>query len=188
MSDSDDITRLIHRWQSGDNEVLDTLLPRVYADLRAMAARLLGREQRQMTLQPTALVNDVLLRMLDGGIANLESTEHLFNTAARMMRHMLVDRAREADALKRGGGWQRVDLVEVLNLPVPEETDLGLLDEAISRLEQVDQRLAGIVEMRYFVGLSVEAIARVLNVDKRTVYRDWAFAKAWLQAHLRQDG
>lgn len=188
MSETDDITRLIHRWQSGDNNALDVLLPKVYADLRAMAARLLGREQRQMTLQPTALVNDVLLRMLDGGVASLESTEHLFNTAARMMRHMLVDRAREADALKRGGGWHRVDMIEVLNLPVPEQTDLGLLDDAIDRLEQIEPRLARIVELRYFVGLSVEAIARVLSVDKRTVYRDWAFARTWLQTNLHADG
>jgi RNA polymerase sigma factor (TIGR02999 family) len=102
------------------------------------------------------------------------------------MRNILVDRAREADAEKRGGGWQRVDLVEALQLPIPEQTNLGLLDEAIAELEQIDPRLARIVELRYFVGLSVVAIARVMDVDKRTIYRQWAFAKAWLRTNMQR--
>lgn len=184
MADKD-VTVLIHRWQSGDPEALDTLIPLVYADLRMMAARLLDREYRQETLQPTALVHDVFVRMLDGPQNAVQSTSHLFNLAGRMMRHMLVDRAREADAQKRGGDWHRVDFVETLNLAIPDKTDLGLLDEAIDQLEQIEPRLARIVELRYFVGLSVEAVARALGIDKRTVYREWAFAKAWLQTHLR---
>lgn len=183
--ESGDVTVLIHRWQSGDKDALDALIPLVYADLRVMAARLLDREFRQETLQPTALVHDVFVRMLDGSPSAMENTSHLFNTAGRMMRHLLVDRAREADAQKRGGDWQRVDLVEALNLAIPERTHLGLLDEAIDQLEQIEPRLARIVELRYFVGLSVVAIARAMDVDKRTIYREWAFAKAWLQANLR---
>lgn len=181
-----EVTQLIHQWQSGQSDALDRLLPLVYADLRGMAARLLGRENRQATLQPTALVNDVFVRMLGGGHVHIESGAHLFNTAGRMMRNILVDRAREADAEKRGGGWQRVDLVEALQLPIPEQTNLGLLDEAIAELEQIDPRLARIVELRYFVGLGVVAIAQVLEVDKRTIYREWAFAKAWLRTHMQR--
>lgn len=184
MADKD-VTVLIHRWQSGDPEALDSLIPLVYADLRLMAARLLDREYRQETLQPTALVHDLFVRMLDGHPGAIHDTPHLFNLAGRMMRHMLVDRAREADAQKRGGDWHRVDFVETLNLAIPENTDLGLLDEAIDQLEQIEPRLARIVELRYFIGLSVEAVARALTIDKRTVYREWAFAKAWLQTHLR---
>jgi len=180
-----EVTQLIQRWQAGEAGALDRLLPLVYADLRAMAARLLGREQRQATLQPTALLHDVFVRMLGSGV-DIQDSAHLFNTAGRMMRNVLVDRAREAGAEKRGGDWQRVDLVDALQLPIPERTHLGLLDEAIDELEQIDARLARIVELRYFVGLSVEAIARIMDVDKRTIYRDWAFARAWLSRHMQR--
>lgn len=183
---SSEVTQLIRQWQAGEADALDRLLPLVYADLRAMAARLLARENRQATLQPTALLHDVFVRLLGGGHVDIESSAHLFNTAGRMMRHILVDRAREAGAEKRGGDWQRVDLVDALQLPIPERTHLGLLDEAIDELEQIDARLARIVELRYFVGLSVEAIARIMEVDKRTIYRDWAFARAWLGRHMQR--
>lgn len=183
---SSEVTQLIRQWQAGEADALDRLLPLVYADLRAMAARLLARENRQATLQPTALLHDVFVRLLGGGRVDIESSAHLFNTAGRMMRHILVDRAREAGAEKRGGDWQRVDLVDALQLPIPERTHLGLLDEAIDELEQIDARLARIVELRYFVGLSVAAIARIMDVDKRTIYRDWAFARAWLGRHMQR--
>lgn len=181
-----EMTLLIQRWQEGDAAALDELLPQVYAELRSMAARLLDRENRQATLQPTALVHDVFVRMLSGKGMAIENRAHLFHTAGRMMRNILVDRAREAAAEKRGGSWQRVDLIEALQLPIPERTNLGLLDQAISELEQIDQRLARIVELRYFVGLNVSAVANVLEIDKRTVYRDWAFARAWLEKRLRR--
>jgi len=100
------------------------------------------------------------------------------------MRQILVDRARRAAADKHGGDWQREDITAALNLPLPDRTDLGHLDEAIGVLEQIDERLARIVELRYFVGLSVPEVAGVLGVDERTVYRDWALARSWLRTRL----
>ncbi|MBO9661699.1 ECF-type sigma factor [Dokdonella sp.] len=182
---NDEVTRLIQSWQSGDPEALERLLPLVYADLRAMAAyRLAGEENGPGTLQPTALVHDVFLRMAGAERLDIASSAHLFHVAGRIMRNILVDRARQAGAGKRGGEWQRVDLIEAMGLPIPENTRLGLLDSAIEGLEKIDPRLARIVELRYFVGLSVPQVAAVLEVDERTVYRDWALAKSWLQREL----
>jgi RNA polymerase sigma factor (TIGR02999 family) len=178
------LTELIDRWRSGDADALDRLLPLVYADLRGMAALKLAAEPAQATLQPTALVHDVFLRLVDAKGLKVESAAHLFNIAGRMMRHILVDRAREVAAEKRGGRYRRVDMIEAMQLPIPEQTDLGVLDAAIAELERIDPRLARIVELRYFVGLSVAAIAAVLEVDERTVYRDWALAKVWLRREV----
>jgi RNA polymerase sigma factor (TIGR02999 family) len=184
VASSDDVTSLIERWQSGETKALDRLLPLVYADLRAMAARKLANERGQLTLQPTALVHDVFLRLMDTGDIRISSGAHLFNVAARMMRRILIDRVRRSSSDKRGGEWQRVDLIEAMRLPIPEQTDLGMLDEAVTGLERIDPRLARIVELRYFVGLSVPAVAAVLEVDERTVYRDWALAKIWLRREM----
>ncbi|MBO9661694.1 ECF-type sigma factor [Dokdonella sp.] len=181
------MTRLIHLWQSGDAGALDRLLPLVYADLRAMAARRLSEERNGPgTLQPTALVHDVFLRLVGAEKLDVESGAHLFHIAGRMMRRILIDRSRQADAEKRGGEWQRVDLAEALKLPTPENTNLGLLDTAIGGLEKIDPRLARIVELRYFVGLSVPQVAAVLEVDERTVYRDWALARIWLRREMER--
>lgn len=184
MPESSEVTELIQRWQKGDADALDRLLPMVYADLRAMAARRLAEHEGHATLQPTALVHDVFLRLFEAESSGIESGPHLFNVAGRAMRQILVDRSRRAAADKRGGEWQREDFIEAMRLPIPERTNLGLLDEAISGLEEVDPRLARIVELRYFVGLSVPAVANVLGVDERTVYRDWALAKVWLRDRL----
>ncbi len=183
---ADVITQLIKDWQAGEDAALDRLLPLVYADLRTMAARQLAEHDGHATLQPTALVHDVLVRLLEASPHGIANGIHLFNVAGRMMRQILVDRARRAHAEKRGGEWRREDLFVAMQLPIPETTDLALLDEAISGLEQVDERLARIVELRYFVGLSVPAVAKVLDVDERTVYRDWALARLWLREHIER--
>lgn len=180
----DYVTQLLLRWQSGDAAALDALLPFVYADLRAMAAQKLLDLQGHPTLQPTALVHDVFIRLLEARQWAVANGEHFLHVAGRIMRQILIDRARRAAADKRGGEWQREDLHAALKLPIPEQTDLALLDDAINALERVDERLARIVELRYFVGLSVPAVARVLDVDERTVYRDWALARVWLRDHL----
>lgn len=185
MQTKDDITRLVQRWSAGDTGALDHLLPMVYAELRRLARIQLGKQQGHDTLQATALVNDVLLKLIDRDAPQaLQSRAHLYNTAARMMRQMLVDRARSAAADKHGGGWLRDDFTRALDLPIPEQTRLPELDAALTELAALDPRMAQVVELRYFVGLSVAEVAMMLELEERTVYRDWAAARAWLKDRL----
>lgn len=183
-----EVDRLIERWQShADLAALDRLLTLMYADLRAMAAQVLGGRKDHPTLQPTALVHDVCVRLLEERKLQVESGTHLFNLAARIMRQLLVDRARHAAREKHGGQLQRVDLIEALQLPIPEPDRLDLFDAAVNHLERIDRRLAEVVELRCFAGLSVPAVAAVLEVDERTVYRDWALAKLWLRDFMTEN-
>lgn len=175
---------LIQRWRHGDPGALESLLPLIYADLRAIAARELREHRGHDTLQPTALVNDVFVRLLGQESVAFDNPAHLFNTAARIMRQILVDRARKAASEKHGGAWRRDDFTEALQLPIPQETYLPDLDAALSALERLDARMSKVVELRYFAGLSVPEVARVLELDERTVYRDWAAARAWLRDRL----
>lgn len=185
MQTKDDITRLVQRWSAGDTGALDHPLPMVYAELRRLARIQLGKQQGHDTLQATALVNDVLLKLIDRDAPQaLQSRAHLYNTAARMMRQMLVDRARSAAADKHGGGWLRDDFTRALELPIPEQTRLPELDAALTELAALDPRMAQVVELRYFVGLSVAEVATMLELEERTVYRDWAAARAWLKDRL----
>lgn len=182
------VTRLVQRWSEGDASALERLLPMVYADLRAIARRELHGHRGHDTLQPTALVNDVLLKLIDRERPQaLLGRTHLFHTAARMMRQMLVDRARSAASDKHGGGLLRDDFTRALELPIPEDTRLPELDKALDALARLDERMARVVELRCFVGLSVAEVANVLELDERTVYRDWASARAWLRERLQDD-
>lgn len=183
MQHSDDVTLLIRAWQGGESGALEKLLPVVYADLRAMAARLLAGESAS-TLQPTELLHDTLLKVLRVDALRIVDRRHFFSAFARLMRHLLVDRVREARAEKRGGDWQRVDLIEAIDLPLPQDVDIERLHVAIDDLDQVEPRLARIVELRYFVGLTMQDIAKALEVDERTVYRGWAVARSWLHAQM----
>ena len=177
MSSTDDITHLMQRWSAGDGGALDALLPKVYAELRRLARIQLGRQQGHDTLQATALVNDVLLKLIDRDVPQrLQNRDHLYNTAARMMRQLLVDRARSANADKHGGGWLRDDF--------PEQTRLPELDAALTELAALEPRMAQVVELRYFIGLSVAEVAAMLELEDRTVDRDWAAARAWLKDRL----
>ncbi len=180
----DSVTRLLQRWQAGDALALERLLPLVYADLRRIAARHLRKHDGHATLQTTALVHDVLVRLLDRPPASFESSAHLLNAVARMMRQHLSNRARDAAADKRGGRWLRDDFVAALDLPIPGQTDLVDLDRALDELEDCDQRLSQVVELRYFVGLETDEIASALGVNERTVRRDWVAAQAWLRDRL----
>lgn len=185
MPSTDDITALMQRWSAGEGSALDALLPKVYAELRRLARIQLGRQQGHDTLQATALVNDVLLKLIDRDVPQqLESRAHLYNTAARMMRQLLVDRARSANADKHGGGWLRDDFTHALDLPIPEQTRLPDLDAALTELAALEPRMAQVVELRYFIGLSVAEVAAMLELEERTVYRDWAAARAWLKDRL----
>ncbi len=178
-------TELLQRWRAGEADALDDLLPQVYDELRRLAASALGAHRGHATLQPTALLNEVFVRLLSAGQVDLENRKHLFATAARIMRQILVDRARRAASEKHGGDWQRESFVEAMQLPIPEDTDLGRLDAALEDLAASNERMARVVELRYFVGLSVAEVAGVLEVEERTVYRDWSLAKAWLREQMQ---
>lgn len=178
------VTHLLQRWRGGERQALDRLLPLVYADLRRIAARQLRAHDGHATLQTTALVHDVLLRLLDRPASAFENTAHLLNAAARMMRQHLVNRARDAAAIKRGGGWLRDDFAAAMELPIPDDTDLAELDRALNELEAFDGRMAQVVELRYFVGLGMAEVAAALGVAERTARRDWAGAQAWLKDRL----
>ncbi len=183
--DRTESTELLLRWRDGDVHALDALLPLVYADLRAMAARVLTGHKGHDTVQPTVLVHDVIVRFIGGAnTPRIDDIDHFFRVAARAMRQLLVDRARRRVTSKRGGGAGHEPFDAEAALPIDDDPRIGAVDDALRDLEQVDERLARIVELRFFVGLSVPAVARVLGVDKRTVYRDWALARIWLQERI----
>lgn len=180
-----EVTQLLRQWQQGDSASLESLLPLVYDELRRIAAHELRSNRGHETLQPTALVNDVFVRLLGAEKLDISNRKHLFTTAAKLMRQVLIDRARAQQREKRGGGqWQRADFIEAMALPLEQNTDLPALDQALTALAALDERMAEIVELRYFVGLEVSEVAVLLGVDERTVYRDWAMARAWLRQQL----
>ncbi|HVJ62669.1 MAG TPA: ECF-type sigma factor [Tahibacter sp.] len=183
-ADDDSVTRWLQRWRDGDALALERLLPFVYADLRRIAASTLRGHQGHATLQPTALVHEVLLRLLGGNAAAFNDTTHLLNGAARMMRQVLVDRARAAATAKRGGDWVRDDYAGVLELPLPDGVDVVALDAALDELEQADARMAQVVQLRYFIGLEMNEVAAALGVSERTAQRDWVAAREWLRERL----
>lgn len=180
----DSVTRYLQQWRAGDARALDRLLPFVYADLRRIAAGVLRATPGHATLQTTALVHDVLLRLLGRAPMAFEDTSHLLNASARMMRQVLVDRARMAATDKRGGRWLRDDFAAALELPIPEGTDLDALDAALDALERAHERMAKVVELRYFVGLDVAEVAAALGIAERTARRDWIAAREWLRERL----
>lgn len=182
--DQGGVTLLLQRWRDGDAQALERLLPLVYSELRRIAASVLRSTPGHATLQTTALVHDVLLRLLGRAPSEFESTSHLLSASARMMRQVLMDRARKAHSEKGGGRWLRDEFSEALALPIPAGTDLEALDEALNDLETFDQRMARVVELRYFVGLAWAEVGGVLGVTERTVMRDWVSARAWLRDRL----
>ena len=182
-----DTAALVARWRAGDPTALDSLLPLIYTDLRALAAGELRRRRGVDTLQPTALINEVMLRLLGGNPVAFNDVGHVLRTSARMMRQILIDRSRRMRAAKRGGDWQRETLSGIAELPLPQTADLESLDAALEELHGMDERVAQVVELRYFVGLSGAEVAAVMAVDERTVYRDWALARAWLRERVEGD-
>lgn len=181
---SGEVTELVQRWREGDGDALASLLPLVYADLRRIAAQQLRSNVGHDTLQPTALVNDVFVRLLGATRIDINDRKHFFTTAAKLMRQVLVDRARAKSREKRGADWSRVELGEAAFLSMEANTDLPALDEALRKLATLDARVAEVVELRYFGGLEVAEVATLLGLDERTVYRDWAMARAWLRQQL----
>lgn len=181
------ITQLLHQWRGGDDDALAQLVDVVHQELHRLARRRMNGERTGHTLQPTALVNEAFLRLVEIRQINWQDREHFFAVAARVMRRILVDSARARRAQKRGDGDRPVTLDE---LPlVINEPDDGLLDleNALQKLEGFEPRKVRVVELHFFTGLSIEETARMLDVSPRTVKRDWRFAKAWLSNELRPE-
>jgi len=179
-----EITRLLVAWGDGDQSALDQLMPVVYAELRRLAHRYMSRERAGHTLQTTALVNEVYLRLVNWKDVQWQNRAQFFAVSAKMMRRILVDFARDKQYLKRGGGALQVSLTEAAAFTRGQDTDLVALDEALTKLGQVDARKAQVVEMRFFGGLSIAEVAEVLTVSQETVNRDWRLAKVWLLREL----
>jgi len=179
------VTRLLRDAQAGDRAALDELLPLVYRELRQIAARHLAQERPGHTLQATALVHEVYLRLIDQHSVDWRNRAHFFSIAAEMMRRILVNHAVGRRAQKRGSGETLLSLDEVISFPNRQDVDLILLDEALTRLAELDPLQARIVEMRFFAGLKVEEVAAVLGVSDSEVKREWRSAKAWLTAQMK---
>jgi RNA polymerase sigma factor (TIGR02999 family) len=179
----DDVARLLLEIKSGDRSALDTLLPVVYRELRVIAARFLHNERREHTLQPTALVHEAYLRLAGESGLHWENRAHFLGIAAQTMRRVLVDHARRRLVGKRVGGLVRVTLDDELHGDVGD-VEVIALNDALDALAKKDERLARVVELRYFGGLSIAETAEALGVGTATVERDWRLARAWLLREL----
>jgi RNA polymerase sigma factor (TIGR02999 family) len=181
-----DVTGLLKRWRAGDDRALDDLAPVVYDELRRLARIRLRDERRGHSWQPTALVNEAFLRLVDIRRIDWQDRTHFLSMAARVMRRVLVDRARARRAQKREAGAYRVTFADDLAINDERAVDVLALDLALEGLAKVDPRKSRVVELRYFAGFSVEETAVALSVSPNTVMRDWRMAKAWLLAELRE--
>ncbi|HYR89479.1 MAG TPA: sigma-70 family RNA polymerase sigma factor [Terriglobia bacterium] len=184
-----DLTSLLRMWSDGDERAFEQLIPVVYDELHRMAFRYLAGERSNVSLQPTALVNEVCLRLLGWDQVRWKNRGHFFGVSAQMMRRVLVDIARRRRAECRGGiGAVRVPLEDVDVPASVHDADLVAVDDALEILAVKDSRKARVVELRFFGGLSMEETAQTLGVSLRTVHNDWAFARAWLYRALKGDG
>ena len=179
-----DVTRLLLEWKRGDAAALDRLLPLIYAELRRIASRHLRRERLGHTLQPTALVHEAYLKLVQATELEWRDRAHFFAVAARVMRQILVDHARARQAGKRGGALRKVSIEDVAAPGVTADVDLLALDTALGRLAHFDPQQSRVVELRYFGGLTIEETAEVIGVSPATVKREWMMAKAWLRREL----
>jgi len=183
---TNDVTACLAALSQGDKSALDRLVPLVYDELRRQAAGFLRKESPGHSLQPTALVHEVFLKLADQTRVSWKGRSHFFAIGAQAMRRILVDHARKKKRVKRGGGRQRITLEEALVLSPRRGEDVLDLDDALVRLAQLDSRQAQIVEMRFFGGLTVQEVAEVLGVSKRTVEAEWTMIRAWLRRELTE--
>ena len=180
---SEDVTGLLIQWSEGDRSAMDRLIPIVYDELHRIAGRYFRRERTDNTLQPTALVNEVYIRLVDQTGVSWQSRAHFFGIAARLMRQILVDNARARHRLKRGGDQQQISLTAA-DAEQKQNNDLLALNEALETLAEVDPQRSQIVELRFFGGLTIEETAEVMGISTPTVERSWRVARAWLQTEL----
>ena len=179
-----DVTQILLDWSRGDPEAPDKLMPLVYDELRRIASQYLRRERPDHTLQPTALVHEAYLRLVDQQRVSWQNRAHFFAIAAQAMRRILVSYARQHLAAKRGGHRHRLTLDEAMGAAQQREVDLIALDEAMTNLEAIDPQQSRIIELRFFGGLSVEETAQVIGVSPATVKREWTMARAWLHRRM----
>ena len=188
MVSAHDVTALLRDWGRGSPAALNQLLPLIYAELRHVAARQLRHERSDHTLQPTALVHEVYLRLVDQRHVDWQDRAHFFGVAAQVMRRILVDHARRRGASKRGDGVRCVSIDEARDIAASNGIPILALDHALDRLEKVDSNLAKLVGLRAFGGLTIEEAAHLLGVSPSTTKRDWRTAKAWLHRELCAEG
>jgi RNA polymerase sigma-70 factor (ECF subfamily) len=184
-STRDSVTLLLGKMAHGDEGAAAQLMPMVYDELRRLAGGYMRRERTDHTLQPTALVHEAYLKMVEQRSVDWQSRSHFFGIAAQMMRRILIDHARGHLRDKRGGGVIPVPLDDALVFAPEQSSELVRLDEALQRLAKIDPRQSKIVELRFFGGLTVEQTADVLGISPKTVKRDWSMAKAWLHGDLK---
>lgn len=186
MESSEGITQLLVRWNAGDESALDKLMPLVESELRRLAGNYLRKERPGHTLQPTALVNEAYLRLVDQRDAKWQNRAHFYGIAAKLMRRILVDHARVRFAEKRGGaGQQRLSITSAHGLSATPDLDILALHEALEELARLDPQQERIVELKFFGGLSIDEVAELLSIGHATVERDWKMARAWLRLKLR---
>ena len=183
-----DIARQLAGWREGDRSALDRLLPLIRAELDRLARRHLGRERKHHPMQPSSLVQEAFLRLLPGAEVEWQNRAHFFAVASQVMRHVLVDYARERLRQKRGGGAVHVPIDAAVVLSSQQVEHIVAVDLALQRLAMTDERKSRVFEMRFFGGLTVKEAAEVLGVAPNTVIRDWNFARAWLRRELGGTG
>jgi RNA polymerase sigma factor (TIGR02999 family) len=181
-----EITQLLVAWNQGDQAALEALSPLINQELHRLAKRFMGGERQGHLLQPTALVNEAWLRLIDWQNVQWQNRAHFFGLAAQIMRHILVDFARSQNRQKRGGEEIRVSLSEAAGIPSERSAELVALDDALQELEKLAPRQARVVELRFFAGLSDEESAEALKVSIGTIRRDWSLAEAWLFRELKR--
>jgi RNA polymerase sigma-70 factor (ECF subfamily) len=184
MGEPEGITQLLLKWSDGDGAARERLMPLVCDELRSLAAKYLRRERPNHTLQPTALVNEAYLRLVDQHKVEWQNRAQFFGLAAKLMRNVLVDHARGHQAAKRGGPHYTISISRGDRVSGKPEIDLVALHESLERLAARDLQKGRIVELRFFGGLTIEETAEVLNISHATVERDWKMARAWLRREL----
>ena len=182
--ESGEVTALLRAWHAGDEDAYRRLGTMLYSELKQQAARYMRGEHIGDTLQTTALVHEVFLRLVDAGSADWQNRRHFLAVAGRTMRRVLVDAARTSAAAKRGAGATHVPIDSAVAADLPEPLDFVALDQALEKLSALDQRKVQVIELRFFAGLSVEETADVLDVSPDTVTRDWRLARSWLRREL----
>src|SRR5215471_17037847 len=179
-----EVTQLLIAWSEGDRTALDQLMPILESELRRLASRLISKENPGHTLQTSALINEAYLRLVDQKNVQWQNRAHFFAVSAQIMRHILIDHARNHRYAKRGAGARKVELDEATLLPERRAAELVALDDALRELAAVDPRKSEVVELRFFGGLSIEEAAEVMKISTPTVQREWRRARAWLHRAL----